>query len=161
MLLKDKTAEIALGEKGVKEVGKNAGPRVEVYLRCVGLGPGYAWCAAFVSWCVEQAFKAVGLGDGLVGPMLFRKSAGALALFHVNAPLVVPRGAQVALPCIGVEDHGGGLGHVYIILAVHPDGTLDTIEGNTNEAGSREGNAVVHKLGKRRLADCVGLLKIG
>jgi hypothetical protein len=40
---------------GVTERGANRGPEVEMFLRGVGLGPGHAWCAAFVSYCLEVA----------------------------------------------------------------------------------------------------------
>ena len=48
--------DAARGEIGVREVppGSNRGPKVDVYLRAVGLDPAagcYAWCAAFVYWC--------------------------------------------------------------------------------------------------------------
>src|SRR5690554_6182803 len=48
--------EIYMGELGVKEAtGRNDGHRVGEYLRYCGLGEGYEWCAAFVSWCHKQA----------------------------------------------------------------------------------------------------------
>ncbi|WP_262249695.1 CHAP domain-containing protein [Parapedobacter soli] len=48
--------EIYRAEIGVKEAtGNNDGSRVGEYLRYCGLGEGYAWCAAFVSWCHWQA----------------------------------------------------------------------------------------------------------
>jgi len=54
--LRTKILRIAEGELGVKEAtGRNDGQRVEEYLRYTGLGKGYAWCAAFVSWCYGQA----------------------------------------------------------------------------------------------------------
>ncbi|MBD1434382.1 CHAP domain-containing protein [Sphingobacterium sp. DN00404] len=47
---------IARQEIGVREAtGNNDGDRVEEYLRYTGLGKGYAWCSAFVSWCYGQA----------------------------------------------------------------------------------------------------------
>ncbi|HWL00109.1 MAG TPA: CHAP domain-containing protein, partial [Parapedobacter sp.] len=49
-------SEIYTAELGVKEAtGNNDGSRVGEYLRYCGLGEGYAWCAAFVSWCHGQA----------------------------------------------------------------------------------------------------------
>ena len=48
--------EIYRREMGVSEAtGKNDGSRIAEYLRYCGLGEGYAWCAAFVSWCYGQA----------------------------------------------------------------------------------------------------------
>ncbi|NGM63410.1 hypothetical protein G5B30_15980 [Sphingobacterium sp. SGG-5] len=47
---------IAAKELGVREAtGNNDGKRVEEYLAYTHLGKGYAWCAAFVSWCYGQA----------------------------------------------------------------------------------------------------------
>ena len=48
-LIATATAE---ANKGVREVGKNAGPDVEKYLHSLGMTKGSPWCAAFVSWCV-------------------------------------------------------------------------------------------------------------
>src|SRR5690606_14901529 len=47
---------VYIAELGVREAsGRNDGTRVEEYLRYCELGPGYAWCAAFVSWCFGKA----------------------------------------------------------------------------------------------------------
>ena len=55
-------------DKPVREEPRNSnrGPDVETYLRSVGLGPGYAWCAAFVYWCAQQAAKTLGCANPLV-----------------------------------------------------------------------------------------------
>ncbi|RNL89032.1 peptidoglycan-binding protein [Sinomicrobium pectinilyticum] len=43
-------------EVGVKEAtGQNDGKRIAEYLRYTGLGEGYEWCAAFVSFCFGKA----------------------------------------------------------------------------------------------------------
>lgn len=34
--------------------GKNDGPEVEMFLKSVGLGKGYSWCAAFVHFVLDQ-----------------------------------------------------------------------------------------------------------
>lgn len=59
---------IAITQLGVKEVpaGTNSGPQVDKYLAAAGLGPGYAWCAAFLTWCYDQ----VGLKVTFPGPAL-------------------------------------------------------------------------------------------
>jgi len=47
---------IAADESGARELtGNNDGERVEEYLSYTGLGKGYAWRAAFVSWCYGKA----------------------------------------------------------------------------------------------------------
>lgn len=41
---------------GVREkTGNNDGPEVELFLKSVGLGKGYSWCAAFVHFCLTAA----------------------------------------------------------------------------------------------------------
>ena len=53
---RDRLQKIYLAEVGVTErTNRNDGERVAEYLRYTGLGEGYAWCAAFVSWCFSRA----------------------------------------------------------------------------------------------------------
>src|SRR5690606_32655991 len=67
----------------VEEGGNNDGSRVEEYLRYCGLGKGYAWCAAFVSWCHGQA--------GYPEP----RNAWAAALFPAARQVDAPRQGDV------------------------------------------------------------------
>lgn len=123
----------ALGEIGVRETSRNSGPRVDEYLSSVGLGPGYAWCAAFVHWCAAQARPAGGDNP-------CPRTAGALKLWDMVPPRCIdvsPESGRVF-----VLDHGHGLGHVGIVEEVVGDGTIVTVEGNTNGEGSREGDRV-------------------
>ena len=54
--IRERIINIAVQEIGVREAtGNNDGRRIEEYLAYTGLGKGYAWCAAFVSWCYGQA----------------------------------------------------------------------------------------------------------
>lgn len=58
--LRERIVDVALNEIGVREAtGNNDGQRVEEYLAYTGLGKGYAWCAAFASWCYGQAGRPV------------------------------------------------------------------------------------------------------
>ncbi|GAA0886432.1 hypothetical protein GCM10009120_50310 [Sphingobacterium siyangense subsp. cladoniae] len=71
--VRERIVDIAVHEIGVQEAtGHNDGTRVEIYLRYVGLGKGYAWCAAFVSWCYGKA--------GLAAP----RNAWSPALFPMT-----------------------------------------------------------------------------
>ena len=47
--------------------------------------------------------------------------------------------------------HGGGTGHTGFVEGLHPDGRLITIEGNTNNGGSRDGIGVF-RLQRRTIA---------
>ncbi|MEI2274327.1 CHAP domain-containing protein [Sphingobacterium sp. ML3W] len=54
--LRKRIVQIAVQEIGITEAtGNNDGAKVEEYLAYTGLGKGYAWCAAFVSWCYGKA----------------------------------------------------------------------------------------------------------
>ncbi|WP_426792308.1 CHAP domain-containing protein [Sphingobacterium sp. WOUb80] len=71
--LRKRIIDSALQEIGVREAtGNNDGLRVETYLRYVGLGKGYAWCAAFVSWCYGRAGRS--LPRNAWSPALFPKA---------------------------------------------------------------------------------------
>jgi hypothetical protein len=157
MTLAEKTIEIALSQKGATEhpPGSNRGPEVDEYLRCVGLDASrgnYPWCAAFVTWCIAEAVKAVG------GPPRFRGSASALLLRVLNKPLILP---GPAANCVFVMDHGQGKGHTGFVLGIDPhDPTLlHTVEGNTDASGSRTGGQVMVRT--RHVADCVCFIFIG
>ena len=53
---RERLRRVYTAEIGVREaMGKNDGPQIREYLRYVGLGEGYAWCAAFVCWSLGEA----------------------------------------------------------------------------------------------------------
>lgn len=153
MTLGEKAVQIAITQEGVTEhpPGSNRGPSVDSYLRSVGLDPThgkFAWCAAFVSWCILAATKVVG------GPPQFRGTAGALRLLALNPGLVIPNPEPF---CIAVEDHSEGKGHAYFVVA-NDNGVLRTLEGNTDANGSRTGGQVMRRT--RLAANCKGFLRI-
>jgi hypothetical protein len=138
--LSETALSIAISQLGVHEQGgQNCGPEVDLYLASVGLDPGYAWCAAFVFFCFKKAAAQI----GLVNPC--PKTASAVKLWTLTEPI-----CRITAPTPGaiyVLDHGGGKGHAGIVEQVGGDGTLIEISGNTNSAGSREGNAVARHTG--------------
>ncbi len=137
-------AEAALAA-GVREVppGSNRGPEVDAYLRAAGLDPArgsYPWCAAFVTWCVQQAALSTGLAPA------FRGSASTSSLLARNARLsLAPAELESALPCVFVHrDPGSSKGHTGFVLGRTLDGAgLLTLEGNTDGSGSRTGGCVM------------------
>ena len=67
--------QFAVSQNGVMEdpkMGNNRGPQVDKYIQSVGLNPagnpplGYAWCAAFVYWCYQQAALQLNLKNPCV-----------------------------------------------------------------------------------------------
>lgn len=139
-----KALQIAAGEVGVMEDPplSNRGPRVDEYVRAVGLDPagGHAWCQAFVYWCFEQAAKELGIPNPCV------KTAGVLDHWNRTKGRKFIGGIPTAQypGLLFVILHGAGLGHTGFVESV--DGiSLITIEGNTNDGGSREGVGVFRR----------------
>jgi len=154
--LSGKVLVVAGTEVGVMEVppGSNRGPKVDEYLKSVGLNPGqgsYPWCAAFVYWCFLEASKALSVSNPAIC------TAGALDLWNQAGPKRFRR-----IPCAEASDNptlvrpamvfvlGTGPGHGHVGFVEKVTGTiLTTIEGNTNDGGSREGIGVFRRVGRR------------
>ncbi|HYF34315.1 MAG TPA: CHAP domain-containing protein [Prosthecobacter sp.] len=150
---------IAVGEVGVSEdpPGSNAGKKVEEYLGSVGLGKGNPWCAAFVYWCFQKAAKDAGVENPCV------KTGHVLTSWNKAKPSQRITSAQakndpslIKPGLVFIMDTGapGGAGHTGIVEKVVA-GTIYTIEGNTNKAGSREGTGVFRKTSRRVSADSI------
>ena len=80
--IRERVIDSALQEIGVQEAtGNNDGTRVEAYLCYVGLGKGYAWCAAFVSWCYGRAGRPLprNAWSPALFPMVRRYTAAQIA----------------------------------------------------------------------------------
>lgn len=124
---------------GVREVGHNSGPQIDVWLARVRRRPGDAWCVAF-AWCMlDDACKALGIVDRLppvAGGYLLMRMAKELRAWTNQ-----PRPGLLFGIDHGRNATGNHLSHVGIVTDVR-GGVLQTIEGNTNEEGSREGNCV-------------------
>jgi hypothetical protein len=135
--------QIAKQEIGVLEVpaGSNSGPRVNEYLHSVNLGPGYAWCAAFVYWCFEQASAQLNRVNPLV------KTGGCLQHWRVTKGLRITPDEAVVDPSrivpgsVFIINCGKGKGHTGLVVSVD-DGCIGTIEGNTNTHHSANGVGV-------------------
>jgi hypothetical protein len=133
----------AKSQVGVLEdpVGSNGGPEVDEYLASVGLDSGYFWCMAFVYWCFNKASKELNLTNPAV------KTAGVIDHWNrtkgkrISSDDAVNNPSRVKPGQIFIMSYGGGTGHTGIVESVS-GGFINTIEGNTNEAGSRNGIGV-------------------
>lgn len=143
---------IAQSQNGVQEQPKNSnsGEAVEKYLKSVGLGKGYAWCMAFVYWAVKEASQKLNVCNPL------SKTGGVLDMWNKEKDL------RVTKPQPGdifIMDFGKGAGHAGFVIAVLPNDKLHTIEGNTNNEGSREGYEVAERK-DRKISQMKGFLRI-
>ena len=137
LTLRDKVVEQYNSQLGVRENGNNAGAAVERYLRSIGLGPGYAWCAAFIHWNLVQCdLKPV--------------TSGWAPAWFPQDRVIYKRGLKPLRSPMAGDVMGlwfpdkGRIAHVGFIDQ-WSDKTVITVEGNTNEAGSREGDGVYRK----------------
>jgi len=135
----DRIAEIYWAEVGVRELtGRNDGQRVEEYLSAAGRKKGDAWCAAFITWVFKQAgVKAV--------------VSGWSPDWFPARNTIYTRGAKTnRIP--GKADVLGiyfpekkRIAHVGIIDEWGAGNFSISVEGNTNDTGSREGDGVYVK----------------
>ena len=149
--LAETSLQVAQSQNGVTEKPKNsnAGPEVEIYLKSVGLGKGYAWCMAFVYWCVLQSSIKL----NVVNPL--KKTGGVLDQFNFCKKMIVktPKPGYIF-----IMDFGHGVGHTGFVDKILPNGQIQTIEGNTNDDGSREGYEVAIRI--RKISQIAGFIKI-
>jgi len=147
--------KVAVTQIGVhEEGGNNKGVKVGEYLSSVGLGQGYAWCQSFIYWCFKKA------SSNLAAANPVPKTAGVLN--HWNTTIY---GKKVAIPQVGdlfVMDFGKGMGHIGFVETIDlVNKTFTTIEGNSNDEGSREGYEVAHRTGKlsRKINSVKGFIR--
>jgi hypothetical protein len=129
-------------EQHPREVGgQNRGPWVRLYMDG-NEGDAFAWCAGFAMYCLKQACAALGLPlpiepSDSCDELARRASAAGLLLEEVLAQ----DGGLKAGSLFLVRRTPTDWTHVGIVSHVAA-GAIDTIEGNTNDEGSREGYEV-------------------
>ena len=131
----EKVIGIARKEIGVVErTDKNDGDRIGQYLGYVGFKEGAPYCAAFVSWCFAKA--------GYPAP----RTAWSPALFPALRLVTVPKpGLVYGIYFANLKR----IGHCGLTENVR-NSWCTGIEGNTNLAGSREGDGVFRRIKHKR-----------
>lgn len=131
---RDKMVKSALKDVGVREVplGSNWGPRVSVFLKAFGLGPGNPWCQAFDAY---HAFKSGFLKKWMPSAPAYCPSWVALAKrkgYHVKQ---VPKNKAKRGDFIYYDyEHNGVADHVEILLwKVGPLSRFLAVGGNEQD----------------------------
>jgi hypothetical protein len=158
--LLERALAIAASKLGVREIGgKNRGPEVERFLANVGLPPGQPWCMAFVACCFGDAAAELGIVNPLpkTGSVLgmWKRSPDTWKRRHPERGAIFVHLVNMADPeshghCGLVEDFGRSVDGDYLV----------TLEGNTNAAGSREGDSVLRKRRATEYANCGFILPV-
>ncbi|MBL6445716.1 CHAP domain-containing protein [Fulvivirga sp. 29W222] len=136
--LRARLKQVYSNQVGVREQGgANRGKVVEQYLAVTGLGPGYAWCSAFVSWCYLHA--------GVDAPV-----SAWVPSFAIERNIIYKRGKPVkSIPKSGDVfliwyDRLNRPAHIGFVDAWGEQYVI-TVEGNTNDNGGRDGDGVYRK----------------
>lgn len=123
---------------GVRELtGHNDGTQVEIYLKTVGLQRGYAWCAAFIKWNLIQGKVAAA-----------SQIDGAAASCYSKSRMIVKVNLQPGDIFTLWFRSLGRIGHCGFVdgWANKKEGTVITVEGNTNGGGSRDGDGTYRRI---------------
>lgn len=154
----DAIVKIAQTQVGVRETSKNQGPGIEKFWTATSYPDGYAnrepYCAAFVCWVVREAAL------NKVIPFSLPRSPVAYDFEKwgkANATKGVSVLSNSSKPKAGDIFTLATASHVGIIKSVDAL-TVTTLEGNTDGAGSREGDGVYEKI--RRIATIRKLVRI-
>ena len=140
------TIEAATREIDVCESpkGSNWGPRVGDYIRAGGYNSPVYWCACFGYFCVRAACAGLELPNPLP-----RTGSCDIWLYWARRQGVLkpqPQPGDLFLVMASADDAV----HTGLVTAVHEDGTVSTIEGNSNDGGSRNGYKVASRKRKTR-----------
>ena len=119
--------------------GQNAGPWVRAYMEGHDGAP-YAWCAGFIQFIMRQAAETLNIEMPIKGDWLctnFAKQAKTKNLLHssgaVDKTHIIPGSLFIAK-----KPSGPGYAHIGLVTYAGSTG-FETIEGNTNLSGGREG----------------------
>ena len=129
---------VYISQVGVREsTGRNDGYDVEKYLKSVKSVKGNSWCAAFVHWCLVQAEI-----PNKVNAWSPTAQNNKRMIYRARQFLEEPRAGDVFClyyPKLKRIGHTGFF-HSKVNLKVY-----ESVEGNTNMAGSRDGDGVYKK----------------
>lgn len=111
-------------------IGSNWGHPVQEYLEAAGINQPAPWCAAFIEWGLQK---------------IGRKGAGAYVPSWNQPSHRIDRPSIGSLGLVWFPQMKR-YGHIFCVKRVTSLRSIETIEGNSNAGGSREGYAVVSRV---------------
>jgi hypothetical protein len=141
--------EVATEEIGVREIGyTNRGERVQQYQSSTNLkGTGWPWCAAFICFVVREAMARWEKEHGK--KLTFKRPQTAAAygfdewsLAQDNSTKTRRKhtGEAIGIFSLHSTSHCG-----IAVTKPNAKGDFQTIEGNTNKKGARDGGCVMRR----------------
>lgn len=127
----------------------NRGPRVDEYQIRTGLplrpgADGFAWCACFLYFCFDEAARKLGRRNPVIktaGCQDHWNRAGQAGIERLTGTRATAKPELVRPGMIFIMAFSQGAGHTGIVESVQ-GGFITTIEGNSNNQGSRDGFGV-------------------
>lgn len=146
-----KEAEDYVGR--MEEGGDNRGPAVEFFQKLGEIRPGQPWCAAFVNAVAEIACSKKNVRSPLEGVHLDSSTndlEGYVQAYyeHSRRNGWLREDGRPGVGDLFMVYHGGELdryAHIGIVAALSEQGFM-TVEGNSNDDGSRNGIGVFQNL---------------
>lgn len=135
---REKVKRIYTSQIGVREAtGNNDGKAVEMYLRATGLGKGFSWCAAFVRWTFDSARVKTSITAW--SPTAHNDKN---IVWFQRVMKKEPLSGDVFTLWFASKKR---IAHTGFVDRRINGSVVQTVEGNTNDAGSREGDGVYMK----------------
>lgn len=142
--------------------GNNRGPTVEAIQLYAAGSTHYAWCAAFCQLCLRLGFAAAGqkmsLSIGISCSSLVARAHKQRRVFELGGAGAGQFSPGTPQPGDLLVLRGGPTHYRHVgLVAAAPraDGVVVTIEGNTNDAGSADGDGVYEKERQPKRTPCV------
>lgn len=164
MTLTDKIIDVAKSYVGQEEVRENISfkdPTFLVKIKSVGWYVGAPWCAFLAKLIWQEAFMSA---DPPALSLIKEYSNGsAIDTYHnysKSKEFHVSQTPTIGSIVIWVEGNGPA-GHAGVVTNVIDANTIETIEGNTNTDGSREGYIVATKTRKINTPHSTSLNLVG
>lgn len=158
-------AAVAREYLGLRETSTNRGPHLEEFWKATNYPDGATnrepWCSAFVTFCVKEADRRSPIINLRVPPFFPAVDQWLPWARNPETGCLIFSGASGdRRPMAGdIVVFQPKLSHVGIVADDYDGhGIVHTIEGNTNEAGSREGDGVFQKL--RTIGFCGSFIRV-
>jgi len=135
--LSERLAEVYNSQIGVTEITSNDGVQIREYIRSTGFDQPIPWCAAFTSWCLNEA--NVSNPSSAWSPSWFPESNTIRR--GISGDTQPAQGDVFGL----YYKRLGRIAHVGFIDRWGDGSWVVTVEGNTNTDGGREGHGVYKK----------------
>jgi hypothetical protein len=145
--LADCIIETSYSLVGVVEVTTNSSPEIDKMLKLVGFAPGAAWCGADVAYTYAQCIPVADLETFLpmtkwaYTPYTYNRAKELNAIVYQSGSYTSNTRPKPTDAFWIWSSRLNRVAHIGIIDNWHPYGRMAiTLEGNTNNSGSREGD---------------------